>query len=506
MEFSLDVRAGFRRAVDLMGAPAYMETLEFNGYAYRRFAPFDDDPAVRAAVAMRDDAARTSRILELWDREYRPEVEALTTATLAIGAGGRSLRELLDDLDQVHAARRRLGELHMLTTGPVMRAGERFVEFCLNEFGDEGELVAAETMQGFPNKALESGMALWELSRQAKARPDVAGVLAGDRTNWRKDLGRAEEGPEFLELLNHFLDVYGLRSESFQDLSFPTWREDPSFALFLVNQYVKAPEESNPSTLHEQAGRRREERVLDVEARLTGAPEKLETFRTLAKTAQQRTVILEDHNFYIDQRGWSAARYPCMEIGRHLVEQRSLESAEDVFYLREREIRDAAANPTLRFADTVAQRRKERERWMRTVPPLKIGGGEVETNGGQDRFFGAIKEPAFEAGALKGVAASKGLARGIARVVPSLEEIERLGPGEILVTHATSPPWTPLFAVAAAVVTEAGGILSHCAVVAREYQIPAVVGARGALQRIEDGMLVTVDGTRGTIRIENHTS
>jgi pyruvate,water dikinase len=215
-------------------------------------------------------------------------------------------------------------------------------------------------------------------------------------------------------------------------------------------------------------------------------------------------VILEDHNFYIDQRGWSSARFPCMELGRRLAEQGTIDAPDDVFYLGEREIREAAADPGLALTGTVAQRRQERDRWLRTVPPLKIGTGDVEANGQRDRFFGAIKETSFEAGVLKGVAASKGVVRGVARVVPSLEEIERLGPGEILVTHATSPPWTPLFAVAGAVVTEAGGILSHCAVVAREYQIPAVVGARGALQRIEDGMLITVDGTQGTVKIEDH--
>jgi pyruvate,water dikinase len=301
-----------------------------------------------------------------------------------------------------------------------------------------------------------------------------------------------------------FLVEFGLRSESFQDLSYPTWREDPRFALFLVNQYINAPEEASPARLHEQAVRRREERVADVEAQLADYPEKLNMFRTLAKIAQQRTVILEDHNFYIDQRGWSSARFPCMEMGRRLTEQGTIDGPEDVFYLKEQEIRDAAANPSLVHSGTVAQRRQERDRWLRTVPPLKIGAGDVEANGQRDRFFGAIKEPSFEAGILRGVAASKGAVRGVARVIPSLEEIERLGPGEILVTHATSPPWTPLFAVAGAVVTEAGGILSHCAVVAREYQIPAVVGARGALQTIEDGMLVTVDGTRGTVKIENH--
>ncbi|HET9476459.1 MAG TPA: PEP-utilizing enzyme, partial [Dehalococcoidia bacterium] len=499
MEFSRDVRAGFMRAFDVSGTPTYFETIEFNGYAYRRIAPFDDDPAVRSAIAMRDDAARTGRILEIWENDYRPEVEALTRATLSTAREARSLRQLVEILDQVHAARRRLGEIHMLAMGPANRAGERFVQFCVETFGEDGELTAAETMQGFTNKALESGIALWELSREAKARPNVAAVLAADRSNARERLLTVAGGREFLALLDQFLDAYGLRSESFQDLSFPTWREDPSFPLFLVNQYVNAPEEANPITLHDQAIRRREERIGQVEAHFAGEPEKLRTFHSLAKTAQQRTVILEDHNFYIDQRGWSSARFPLMQIGRRLAEQGTIDRNQDVFYLHEREIRKAAANPALVLSSTVAQRRKERDRWLRTVPPLKIGAGDIEADGQRDRFFGAIKEPSFESGILRGVAASKGVARGIARVIPSLEEIERLSPGEILVTHATSPPWTPLFAVAGAVVTEAGGILSHCAVVAREYQIPAVVGARGALQKIEDGMLITVDGTRGTV-------
>jgi pyruvate,water dikinase len=92
--------------------------------------------------------------------------------------------------------------------------------------------------------------------------------------------------------------------------------------------------------------------------------------------------------------------------------------------------------------------------------------------------------------------------RGTARFIPTRSEVERLSAGEILVTYATAPPWTPLFAVAGGIVTDVGGALSHCAVVAREYGIPAVVGTKVATQRIKDGMLITVDGTQGVVRIE----
>ena len=116
--------------------------------------------------------------------------------------------------------------------------------------------------------------------------------------------------------------------------------------------------------------------------------------------------------------------------------------------------------------------------------------------------FGArpAEEPA-EPGVIRGAAGSAGKARGTARIVRSLEDAVGLRAGEILVAETTAPPWTPLFAIAAAVVTDTGGVLSHCAVVAREYAIPAVVGTVNATAAIGDGDLVEVDGDAGTVRI-----
>jgi pyruvate,water dikinase len=103
---------------------------------------------------------------------------------------------------------------------------------------------------------------------------------------------------------------------------------------------------------------------------------------------------------------------------------------------------------------------------------------------------------------LKGVGASPGIVTGRARVIATLEEAGRLAQGEVLVCRSTAAPWTPLFAVAGAVVTNTGGILSHSAIVAREYAIPCVVGTRDATDQIADGALVTVDGGTGIVTIE----
>jgi pyruvate,water dikinase len=120
-----------------------------------------------------------------------------------------------------------------------------------------------------------------------------------------------------------------------------------------------------------------------------------------------------------------------------------------------------------------------------------------------ERFFGGTVEEPDDPALIKGIAGSPGVVRGVARFVPSLSEVDRFSPGEILLTYATAPPWTPLFAVAAGIVTDVGGTLSHCAVVAREYGVPAVVGTKVATARIRDGAIITVDGSEGLVRVED---
>ena len=139
----------------------------------------------------------------------------------------------------------------------------------------------------------------------------------------------------------------------------------------------------------------------------------------------------------------------------------------------------------------------------RRLPPNTIGEAAAQFDAMQAEFFGPLEAEPSAAGEIRGLAASAGVVRGTARVVRTLDEVDKLQPGDILVTYATAPPWTPLFAVASAIVTDAGGPLSHAAVVAREYGIPAVVGTKAATARIEDGMVITVDGTEGVVRIES---
>jgi pyruvate,water dikinase len=176
-------------------------------------------------------------------------------------------------------------------------------------------------------------------------------------------------------------------------------------------------------------------------------------------------------------------------------------------HLTPEEIHDTAERlPRLDRRALTAGRRAEMD-YFRAIPaPAMLGtlaGGPQATDTistALGKFFGAPPRSTDEAGTILGNSGSPGRARGPARVVHSLAEAGKLRPGDVLVAETTAPPWTPLFATAAAIVTDTGGILSHCAVVAREYGIPAVVGTSTATSTFHDGELIEVDGDAGSVR------
>ena len=174
----------------------------------------------------------------------------------------------------------------------------------------------------------------------------------------------------------------------------------------------------------------------------------------------------------------------------------SIDEPEDILSLLPEEIegQDEAILATL--PSVVVERRRKWERWSLVEPPSESGvAGTVVT-------ATAATPPDGEQGRdIRGIAASRGVVTGPAKVMSELAQGDKLLPGDILVCKTTSPPWTVLFGRAAAVVAETGGALAHTAITAREYAIPCVVGARGATDRIHDGMLITVNGTEGVVSL-----
>ncbi|HRJ41401.1 MAG TPA: PEP-utilizing enzyme, partial [Caldilineaceae bacterium] len=263
---------------------------------------------------------------------------------------------------------------------------------------------------------------------------------------------------------------------------------------------------------HRQAMQAERERLIEeARAALTAYPEAVRMqFEGLLRSAQAATVIQEDHHYWLDHRATYQLRRAFVEVGRRLAAAGSLATPLDVVYLRFEEVRNALLALSQRpqkLQELIAERRATAAYYADIQPPMMLGTlpdgpppDDPGTRAGM-RFFGTPPQPSGDPHTINGAAGSPGTVRGSAKVIRTLNDAGKLSRGDILVTETTAPPWTPLFATAAAIVTDAGGILSHCAVVAREYAIPAVVGTYTATRLIHDDMQIEVDGDKGIVRI-----
>jgi pyruvate,water dikinase len=375
-----------------------------------------------------------------------------------------------------------------------------FVEFLQTELGAEGPQLAATLLQGFENGTAAAGAGLSELAEEAARRPAVAAAL---RQGQFDSIESVEGGAEFTARFRRYLDEYGWRVDSWGYIERPTWAENPRLPLTLISHYVNDADRS-PAAAHLRAVSQREDAVKDVEARLN--PEELPQFRAMLATCQVHVPISEGRALW-QLITVGSLRVPFLTLGRKLVAAGALRSADQVFFFNTSELKDAAHRPTPGFMATADQRQAEFAHWGTLTPPPFIGTPPDMAQMPPEvlplltLFFG-IAPPAVEGREIKGQAASKGVIKATARVLKDLSEAERLQPGEVLVCTTTAPPWTPLFAIAAAVVTDSGGVLSHSAICAREYAIPCVVATQVATQVIRDGSTITVDGTRGIVRLE----
>jgi len=419
---------------------------------------------------------------------------------------GMSLDQLRAHLAEAIKRGERMGALHGVVM-PMLYAMSQFEELYCELFEGASTLDGLQLTQGFENKTMEGDRALWRLSRAARLIPEVSEILskhaAGEVI---PALEKSAASQPFLADLHKWLAYYGQRLNSVFALDQPSWIEDPTPAIQNLQAYVAMPNlrpEMEPAALVAE----REKAVAEARTKLAGYPQPIVArFETLLRAAQVATIVHEDHNFWIDQRLFYHVRRVILEFGGRLAQAGMLDAVNDVFYLTPDELQNSRDIP---MKQLVQERKAEMDKFSHVVPPPMLGTApafEMTDGGSMVRaMFKGEMSPAptgdSELNKVKGLPGSAGVTRGTARVIRSLAEAGKLQPGDVLVAIATEPPWTPLFATASAIVTDAGGVLSHSAVVAREYRIPAVVGTGNATSTFHDGQLLEVDGNAGTVRV-----
>jgi len=286
------------------------------------------------------------------------------------------------------------------------------------------------------------------------------------------------------------------------DLDFvhPLPVDDPAPVLDALKLYLRK-QGTNPYTRQRESSERREQAVKIMRQHLKGL--RLKWFNKYLASAQKYAPLREDGLAEIGL-AYPLIRQMLRELGNRFAQQNVSSAADDIFWLTQDEVlltatRLDAGQSVESLAEKIPQRKAEHRAALSVQPPMMLP---------QMKIFGfdlmSLKDKRGRSNrgdVIKGVAASPGKARGVARVLHGPEDFGQMKPGDVLVAPITTPAWTPLFAMASAIVTDVGGPLSHGSIVAREYGIPAVLGTGVATRRIQNGQTINVDGSKGIVEL-----
>ena len=501
---------GFTIAQHAFGSPLALRCRMVNNYLYASFVP--DASFTPPTSDLAEYTAELERIAfkigERWTNEWEPSLVPLLQKARTADYDSMNDTELLAAFEEQLKNQIYMWEIHgwiNLTLVPATA----LTDFYNAEIQPADKNEAWQLLQGYKTKSVEAGSGLWRLSRTVMQSPTLKKMFEDlDSHELPRALEASEEGRAFMTRFRAYLDEFGWRSDGIYEVGDATWREDPTIALNTIQGYMRLGEEQNPELTLDRATARREQLTRAAREKLASDPDKLRRFDELMEAAKYNTRVTEDHGYWIDQMSVAALRRLCLSVGGRLVQKGQLDRPEDIFFLYRDEVRQALSSGG-DYRQPARERRATFEEASRIVPPDHLGGA---TPANPDPFFIAIVdkmlgflplEPSTDPSIITGVAASPGTAQGTAKVVRTLVEASKLQQGDIMVCEMTVPTWVPLFATVRAVVADSGGILSHCAIVAREFGLPAVVGTRVGTQLLKDGMTITVDGARGMVRIDS---
>ncbi|MET8907797.1 rifamycin-inactivating phosphotransferase [Micromonospora sp. NPDC004551] len=438
-------------------------------------APLETDPAV---------------VTELIDRS-QASIAALRRDIAA--TSGPALFDFLLAAFEEH--KRLLGEPRSMQ---AIMAGMD-ASWWLNEQLEEwlGEKNAADTLtlSAPHNVTSEMGLALLDVADVIRPHPEVVAFLQQvTDEGFLDELAGLPGGPEARDAIRAYLDTYGMRCVGEIDITRPRWSEQPSALVPLILDNVRNFEPGARRRRFEEGRRRAEEKERDILERLRALPDgERKAEETKRMIDRVRTFIgYREYPKYAIVSRYFVYKQALLGEAERLVRAGVLRETEDIFYLTFAELHEVAR--TNRADVQLIDRRKDAFRAFQALTPPRVLTSEGEG------ISGAYRREDVPAGALVGLPVSGGIVEGRARVILDVADAD-LEPGDILVTTFTDPSWSPLFVAVDGLVTEVGGLMTHGAVIAREYGLPAVVGVANATRLIRDGQRIRLHGTDGYVEI-----
>jgi pyruvate,water dikinase len=441
-----------------------------------------------------------------------------------------SVNDGFSDTDLAYAFRRseeinkRNWEIHFILMYPADALYFEFEAFCKGHGLEEKGFTLM--LKGLDTMATKTDQGLWELTKLIDELGMGEMFLKEDPKDIPQKFEKDEQARKWLDSFRQFLEIYGHRiTAAHLDIIFPTWIEDPTPVLETIKTYLPRVRQGwNIKNEREKMIRESHEAADQFLSKLP--LEKQEVFRKLLEVGRKIYRFQEDHGFYIDGASTARLHDVAMVCGRRLKQYGLLEKPEDVFFLNFNELEEVMAGLArnknaafYHYRRVVPCTVKERKWGWNQVKelqeaPLTLGMiPEKVTDPIMVKVFGMIDE-VIKAGKVEeikimdrfeGYPGAPGIVEGPARVITHFDDFPKLRHGEILVCPYTATAWTPLFPKIKAVVTDTGGMLTHAAITAREYRIPAVVGTWRATKSIQDGDIIRVDGNLGIVEILKRT-
>ncbi|MFZ0387022.1 MAG: PEP-utilizing enzyme [Solirubrobacteraceae bacterium] len=439
-----------------------------------------------------------------WRDRLRPEIEANFARLDAIDYDAASLVELAVLLEDAIDMHDRHWKIHWMLNLAQFASTAKLAEVAAEIKGEISPELLGRLQSSLDDRNWDSIRDLWRLKSEVAGDDELRTAFeAGTAAGVLARLADTDRGREFLRRgLEPYQAAYGYKSIWSHEFAYPTWREDPSPIIEAIRGYVVSDYDypANLQAVSDDLAAAKSELMEGVEG------EDSERLQSALDLALGMNPLTPDHHFYCDQGTNARLRIVLIGIGRKL-ERDVLESAEDIMCLQYQELREVMAG-THEFdpKELVADRRDELEdaaevrprSWVGTVTQEALDFPYVVNWGFPEKF--EMGEPTTT-GELRGLAASPGVVEGRARFVSSPDEFSQIEPGDILVCRMTNPAWVIAFTKIGGLITEAGGITSHPAVIAREFGIPAVVGANNASERVHTGDRVRVNGSSGLVEI-----
>jgi len=360
-----------------------------------------------------------------------------------------------------------------------------------------GEKNVADTLsQSVPNNITsEMGLELLDVADVIRPYPEVIDYLQHVKDdNFLDELVKFDGGQETQDAINAFLNKYGMRCAGEIDITKTRWSEKPTTLVPMILSNIKN-HEPNASNRRFEQGRqealKKEQELLDRLKQLPDGEQKAKETKRMIDLIRNFIGYREYPKYGIVSR-YFVYKQALLKEAEQLVLANVIHEKGDIYYLTFEELREVVGTNKLDY-QIINKRKDEYKLYKKLTPPRVItSDGEI--------IAGEYKRENLPAEAIVGLPVSSGVIEGRARVILNMEDAD-IENGDILVTSFTDPSWTPLFVSIKGLVTEVGGLMTHGAVIAREYGLPAVVGIENATKLIKDGQIIRVNGTEGYVEI-----